>query len=500
MFKSGVVPMIIQSIAREHILVEEERKKYATELLDTYNKFGSKYVNETIDESIKHDAIKKVMKRLTICYPLLSSLISDISMIYKEQPKREFYLNGKQVIGELKSEVLDKKNYHIDKNLKEKLDNIYNLEFCLRIEAAEELTNLLNTTIYKINNREGELKLDFISNDIACVSENIYDTTQMNSLYFLIGVAKNGQDIITSYEQWTPLEYEILEGEESVINENRAVKELQVYYENSELLHIGSGFPPFVVLRDSLSNNDFWNIKNKDIIDIFRQINMAFTEVRYLQRAGTFGIKYITNATLNKDAPFDVLGVWELNQPDQVPGAIEKRVEVGELKNEARIKELMESIFDMVRMMFVLVGINTDNLRGARTAESAESKEMDREDIKKFLQKKRKIWTLNEDNIFRNIICVYNRDNTNKLPKGLTIKVDFPEIELTAEEMEKKISNWLIMIDNYFKTSIDWIMEENPDLTEEEAKKLYEQNKAFGLDNKMNSEAVEEETPENIEE
>lgn len=491
MFKNGIIPIIVQSIARAYLLTEEDRQIYATELLDTYNKFGSKYIDKLIENTIKTDSIKTVMKSLTICYPLLNSFISDISMIYKEQPKREFFLNGKKIVVELDNNILDKNKYIVDKKLKATLDNIYSLEFQLRIEAAEELTNLLNTTIYKINNREGELKLDFISNDVTYVTENIEDATQMNSLYFLVGLVKNGEDVVTSYEKWTPLQYEILEGKKSKVDKNRAVRELQLYNNNQESIHVGSGFPPFVVLRDSLSNSDFWNIKNKDVIDVIKQINLAFTEIRYLQRAGSFGIKYIVNAKLNKDAPFDVMGVWELHQDESAPSADEKKISIGELKNEGRVGELMKSVYDMVRMLFVLVGINTDNLRGGKAAESAESKVMDREDIKKFLQKKRNTWVLNEENIFKTLICVYNRDNSNKLPKDLTIKIDFPEIELSAEEMEKKLSNWLIMIDNHFKTAIDWLREENPDLTEEEAKQLYEQNRASGLNKEIDTEEEE---------
>lgn len=480
-FSNGTIPIITESVARAFILNEEERQQYATELLDTYYGFGEKYIIELLNNTIKTKMIKETMQGLIMPFPLLTSFIEDLSMVYKEQPRRKFYLNGKEIISELESDISDKKKYYINAELKGILDNFYNKEFCLRIEGAEELTNLLHTTVFKINNREGELKLDFIPNDIISVTENINDSTQINGIYFLVGIVRNAEEITPSYELWTPEYFEMLEGTQTKKEENRAVIELQKYYNNPDLIHIGSGFPPLIVLRDSLSNTDFWNLKGKGILDVIKQINLAFTEIRYLQRSGSFGLKYVINTKLPTDSPFDLMGVWELEQSSSVPGSGKNEVQIGELKNEARIKELTDSVNEMVKFLFVLVGINTDNLKSSKDAESAESKILDREDIKKFLQKQRKIWALNEENIFKTLITVYNRDNSSKLPQGLILQVDFVEIELTAEQMEKKLSNWLVMIDNNFKTALDWIQEDNPDLTTEEAKKLFGRNKEINL-------------------
>ena len=81
-------------------------------------------------------------------------------------------------------------------------------------------------------------------------------------------------------------------------------------------------------------------------------------------------------------------------------------------------------------------------------------------------------------------ICIHNRDNSKKLPVGLEILVDFPDAEETADQMEKNLNNWLIQIENNFKTPIDFLMDQNPDLSEEEAKLLYEKNEAFNKGNK----------------
>lgn len=482
-FSDLSLPLIKESVARASILNDEERRIYATELLDTYKGFGQQYLESLINRSITSEQIKRIMVNLKMPFPILTSFIDSLSMVYKDQPKRNFLLNGKILVEDLpEGEFIDKKKYIVNKDLAETLGKIYNREFCLRIKEAEEFANLLNTVIYKINNREGELKLDFIPNDAAVVRQNPLDSTQMDQIYFMIGSATLDTNIIVEYERWNLIEFEKTnsnEKQEKILMPNRAEEELKKYTNNMEKEHIGSGFPPFVVIRDNLPTDNFWNISDKDTIDIIKQINLALTEIRYLQRFGSFGLKYLINAKLPTGTAIDAAGIWELTEESGSLPGISKKVEVGELKNEARIEALTESVFQMLRFLFTLKGINSEGFISSKQKSTAESKEIDREGLKEYISKQQEIWHLNEEYIFYTAIVVYNRDNSNKIPKGLEIKIDYPDVEASAEEMEKKINNWIVMIDNNFKTSIDFIQEDNPDLTKQEATLLFEQNKAF---------------------
>jgi len=483
-FSDLSLSLIRENVMRASILNEEERRLYSTELLDTFRGFGQSYLATLINTSITSEQIRRTMINLKMPFPILTSFIESLSMVYKVQPKRIFLLNGKTLVAVLpEGDFIDKKNYVVSTDTIEKLEKIYNREFCLRIKEAEVLANLLNTVIYKVNNREGDIKLDFISNDAAVVKQNIDDSTQMDQIYFILGASGSGKNkVVVEYERWTLLEFEKINSDtkatEKVMAPNRAAEELKLYTGNPEKQHVGSGFPPFAVLRNSLPTDDFWNLMDKDSMDVIKQINLALTEVRYLQRFGSFGLKFLINAKLPAGSSMDVAGVWELVEENVTPGTT-RTIQVGELENNARIEALVDSIFQMLRFLFALKGISAEGLISSKQKSTAESKAVDREDLKEYISKQQEIWHLNEENIFQTAIAVYNRDNTVKLPKGLVLKVDYPDAETTAEQMEKVINNWLVQIDNDFKTPIDFIMNDNPDLTKDEAEKLYEQNRSF---------------------
>lgn len=490
-FNNNILSIVTQSIKRANIISEEARHSYATELLDTYNGCGKKYLELFIDENIKTPLIKKNMKKLIICYPLLQNFIDTISLVYQTQPKRQFYKDGKLIVKKLtEDQVPFKDKYLEDEKLFTALDGMYSKELKLKIKKAEQITNLLQTVVYKLNTRENKLKMDYIPNDVVVAGTDIEDNTQANSIYFLKGTIPEqsllGTTLKLSYEYWSPETFELWTGDKKEVKPNGAMTELRTFLEeDAAYIHNGSGFPPFAILRSELPDDDLWNIKDKDVIDVIKQINMAFTELRYAQHFGSFGLKYIIGAKIGDESKMDLTGIMELISTNTVPGQSDN-VQAGEFKNEARIRELYESIFGMVKFLYDLYGISVSRLVTTKDAQTAESKQEDNRSIQEFIKYKQDVWSLNEEILFNTMVAVFNRDRTSdrKIPTGITMSVDFGDPSLTAAEAQVNIENWLVRIDNDIKTALDWIMDENPDLTEEEAKLLYEKNQTFNKESK----------------
>ena len=485
-FNNNILSIVTQSIQRANILVEEGRHAYATELLDTYNGYGKKYLEAYIAENIKTPLIQKNMKKLIICYPLLQNFIDTISLVYQTQPKRQFYKDGKLIVKKLTPDQEPFKDKYIeDEKLFDALDGMYSKELKLKIKKAEQLTNLLQTVVYKLNTRENKLKMDYIPNDVVVVGTGIEDNTQAQSIYFLKGTVPQqsilGTTLKLSYEYWSPETFELWTGENKETKPNGAMTELRMFLgENTEYVHNGDGFPPFAVLRSELPDDDFWNLKDKDVIDVIKQVNMAFTELRYAQHFGSFGLKYIIGAKIGDESKIDLTGIMELISTNNVPGQADN-IQAGEFKNEARIKELYESIFGMVKFLYDLYGISVSRLVTTKDAQTAESKQEDNRSIQEFIKYKQDVWSLNEEILFNTMVSVFNRDRTadRKIPAGISMSVDFGDPSLTAAEAQVNIENWLVRIDNDIKTALDWMMDENPDLTQEEAQLLYEKNQTF---------------------
>lgn len=497
-FSNGIIPTIQQSITRAKIMSEEYRRQYATELIDTYSGFGKPYLQSLIQGTIKNEAVKQSMVNLMVCYPILQNFVNKLSMVYKIQPKRKFYLEGKEVVEEIPQGVVNPDSYEEDPDLYNTLDEMYNKEFIMKIKQAEAMTNLLDTAVYKVNNRENKLFIDFIPNDQCSIIPNTDDPTMMDSIYFLRGIGQINTDIGYQiqpiYEYWNIENFEVQQvGKQTIVQPNRAYDELKQLTDNNALKHLGSGFPPFVVLRSHMAEDDFWSSTDKDVVDTIKQINMAFTELRYLQRYGAFGLKYVVNAKLAQDATTDPTGILEIQSTSNVPGD-DTKVTVGEFNNEARIKDLSDSIMSMMKFLYTLKNISLDSLIATKSPSSADSKEIDRESLKEIIKARQDIWSMNEENIFNTALCVYNRDNSKKLPKGLYIKVDFHDADKTAEMLKVEMESWLVKIENDIATKVDWLMSENPDLTEEEAKTLLEKNMAMNENSSISIEGEEDST------
>ena len=135
-----------------------------------------------------------------------------------------------------------------------------------------------------------------------------------------------------------------------------------------------------------------------------------------------------------------------------------------------------------------------DSLLATKNVMSAENKQVENEALFAYINSQMDIWAENEQNLFKTMIAVYNRDN-QELPKGLTLMVNFEK-----REVQKKLAeDWLVEIQNGVSNICQWIMAENPDLSKDEAQKLYESNLASNY-KETNNLFEDEEENENIEE
>jgi hypothetical protein len=79
---------------------------------------------------------------------------------------------------------------------------------------------------------------------------------------------------------------------------------------------------------------------------------------------------------------------------------------------------------------------------------------------------------------------VWNYHNSDKMiDVKAKLKIDFGEIQFPLS-MDERGRNMSINIMNNIKTPVDFIMDDNPDLTKDEAIKQYNENKAFNENQK----------------
>jgi len=478
-------------VLRQKNLAEATRKNYATELLDTYSGFGAYYLKKYIRSTIKNANIKTEMYNIARCLPLLQKFIDSVSRIYASQPSRKFYIDGKVICKE-EDRNRDSEKFLVNPRLYETLCELYNDKVINSIKQAEKNTNLLSTSIYKVITEGGKIRLLFIPNDTCQVNGDAEDNTKAKQISYI----QNVENLIagkasTFYktENWTAYQKVFVDNfalnqkvSQSEPSENLASNEYEKLFDTRQA---GDIFAPFVVFRSSGDYTDFWDIKDTDIIDFIKSINMSITELRYLEKFTSFSLKYGINLKLPENGVMDATGFLDLSiANNNVPGMdAGKNWDIGEFENRGRIDEIIRSIIFNVKMLYSLYDIPLDALVSTNSKASAESKQEDTKELYSTINAQRDIWQLNEQNLFRVMCAVHNRDNEYKIPKGVELMVDFDEKESVAKTQEE----WLVEIQNNVRTYIDWLAELNPDLDRDELVRLFEENKSINSDKKEDS-------------
>lgn len=466
-------------VTRKRNLSEIDRRAYTTELLDTYYGFGIAYLKGQITSSFSSTITRNAMLNLAVSLPLLEKFIRTISKVYAVNPTRKFYQDEKEILFEKPNDIIDSKKYIINEELYNTLNNLYNDNVIISLKEAERLTNLLNTTPYKvITDKDGKIKLIYISNDSMQVVEDKDDVTIAKDIAFI----KDQFDSLNKVryqiteEVWNSKTKRIpnIDNGSSIEEINEAgIEAIKLYGKNQ----IGWAFAPFVIFRDAQPTVNFWDNKRADLIDYIQAINMSLTELRYLTRYTTFGLKYTINLKSPVNKITDPTGILEFAiDTSGIPGADgDKNWDIGEFDNSSKIKELIEAIIFNMKMVYDIFDINLDSLITTNSVRSAESKEQDNKNLFAWVNSQREIWNLNEQNLFKVMCAVHNRDNNYKIPKGIELQVNFEELDTSIKTNE----DWMIEIQNNISTFIDWLSDKNPDLDRDELLKLLEDNRGI---------------------
>ena len=466
-FNTSLRDTVIQSVKREAFLSDVERRELASEAIDTYRGFGRQYLLKHIDNVTHKKHVSLTLKKIAVQYQFLTNFINQLSQLYSEQPDRLFLLNGEKIENERILRVID--SFYSDENK-------------LKIREAERLTNLLSTTVWKVNNLGGELRLEFVPNNLVQVIPATQDNTLATGIRFLSMTEYTGyNDILARHESWSQESVTIEKSDnDKIVEENEAAIK---YTSATRKSFLGPAFPPFAVLRSSVSTEDFWNVSNNDSLSLVKEINLSITELRYLMRYASFGLKYLVNLEAPKDGVIDPTGIWQLSQPSGMPGD-EKNFEVGELRNSSDIKAVMDAITSMIAMLYNLFGLDSNSVIASRDAETAESKALDTKRLKEIIDASKPIWSMNENVIFKTFISVWNRDNPgDEIPYDIELKVDFVEMVKSLDEQMREAELWMVRIQNDIATASDWIRAENPDFDSADAIEEFKNNKKENRDN-----------------
>ena len=489
---------------RQSIPTDEARRRIATKLIDTFKGNQTAYLEALIRDRYSEPTFAHLRSKYLAPLPILTKLIKNISKIYDRTPIRKFFIDGKEVVREL-DDLMDSSKYVDNPALLDILEKrFYSNKNAIALKMAEEYTNLLGDTVWKIQtDEEGCLKLVFLPNDTVGAysfqrkNADYQNSSQDPTIADVIHVYEDEEskdDIFyiepTPIEKWTVSNKKVNDNE----SDNEASEQARGYF-NLEKGYIGSAFAPFVVFRSEAHFGSFWNFKNTDTLHFVDELNLKISHKNYLTQTDTDNTKVLIDGKIEGNAFSDpsVINTIKSTTAKRTDPKPENQAKLQELKT-ADLKKLDESIMQDMKTLFKMYDLPFDSLLATKNVMSAENKQVENEALFAYINSQMDIWAENEQNLFKTMIAVYNRDN-QELPKSLTLMVNFEK-----RDVQKKLAeDWLVEIQNGVSNICQWIMAENPDLSKDEAQKLYESNIATN-DKETNNLFEDEEENKNIEE
>ena len=252
------------------------------------------------------------------------------------------------------------------------------------------------------------------------------------------------------------------------------------------------GVLPFPILR--LNEGDsFWGVGAEDTINVNEIVNFLLT---FLLNdniiLGTGGIPLFVNTNIAKQSEKKneekkprlgrrhPIVVEDAMATDRMPPS------VSFVSTNPMITEIQNSIDYRIKMIAVAKGLNPNTILSEikdtsdyqKMMDAVEQLEVRRDDIEPCRDYEKQVFEITKivNNKAYEDAELRNKFGLKIIPDDLKLKVDFADIkiELTPEQKwadrkERELRN--------MASAIDWLMEDNPDLTEDEAEEILSKNK-----------------------
>jgi len=532
--------IVIDSVRRQKQTNQEQIKKFFSELIDTYEGFSDELIKKEILDPANTDInsnqakISAMLKKYVVAFNFLYDISNKLSKVYIYKPKRSFFKDGKRIVDELDPDM-PPDDFIVDPDLLNTLEKrLYSKEISQKLKLAERLTNLCKTSVFKIYKHAGKMSMTFIPPDECTVEAGDADfPTKMTRIEFIKAVVMaNNKVTEKTVEIWelptkmneleTPMTAETrtnnkvfrnTESEETInefaIEYNKMLKknypdEASIKADAGgvgDVYHAGDGFPPFVVFRSEQSLNGFWNVKDRDLIQNIKKLNVHLSWIMFLIKSSTAPIYVGRNIPAEAfDFNANPLAINRID--DGKSGAESIQASIEQLENRANIKDALDAIFQLIKLQYSHFGINLTDMVGSGNKSSAESKIIDTDQLRKMIEAQRDEWRINEENLFHTLVSVWNYlSKSNPIDHDIEMVVDFHDSQRSIDDQVKELDMDLLKMASDLTNPIELILKQNPDLTSEQARIIFEKNQSINSALEPEIElGIEGETEEPIEE
>lgn len=480
-------------------------KRAVQDLINIFKDNWFYIIEHELIHQLTYETFQKYRFLITQEINLLKRVVSDTSLVYKDPAERKAVVPSSS----LETESTTDENYDLSQK-----DT--NKQFAM--QAINKYTNLTNHSLLKVTYRNQKLDYDVINFNNAEIFTDAEDWMRIIAVKHFFGLNVNeGHDNFISHDAKShhPI-FKFNENEEGVIDGavqefsmaklwviedvprlgiiedgsddvieggfiytiehtgdlERITKKEPIPYKDKE----GKPILPFVLFSKEYPVDNLLDFTTgNDLRDL--NINVAILMV-YLNTVEKY--QSFKQVVMNTDDPESIPNDISISPSEILINPTKEgggSVQVLDLQADTKIK------FDLIkeRIMTTLSTYNISPENFTMSASPQSGFALKISNIGKIESREAQVpmYRVREKEVFEKERIIWNHHQpTKKINENAELMIDFAELDF-PKSPDEKAAEFTFLKSHNAKTEIDLIMSLNPDLTEEQAKDRWEENKAF---------------------
>jgi len=430
---------IIKELKRKAKWTEElKRRQEAATAIDFYNYRQKEYLSDDISSRYPNE--QSDIQRYKFTAPLVASLVNQLAVCFKNAPD----ITIKDVsdsVNEKLMQVLDACNIY--KTLKQ-------------IDKYTELTGKV-AVIPRWNKNRKTVVLDICTPDKCYVMQDPTYPTEITEFGYTIGVTDNVNlaEPMNIYAVWTAENYK----EAEINNAGQVMKVLRL--EPNPYKRIPAAWFEINQALDS-----FWLDAGNPFVELNRRINLQLTNLDIAMDYQSFST--MVTSGMNETSVIPIGVTRRINVPiDQTTGEV-----IGDVKYitpAAQLETVWKIIQESIIWFAGIMGISVESISQGSNFSSGFQLKLSKMGVIDHNNDKQDLYRESVRDLVQLVMDTVSIYGDVKFPADANINIDFKDITVETDPLETEQIHAAKMA-NGTMDAVMALMEDNPDLTEEEAK------------------------------
>lgn len=473
-------------------------------LINIYKDNWRYIILDEIARQFTDASYEKLRPLVTTELNLLKRITNETALVYKKNAQRKAQIPQKipeVKEGEKPAEQIFKEDANYESIIgKTNLNSI--------MKQVNKFTKLTNQTMLKVIWRNRKIEFDLLTFDNVEIFTDDEDWTKIIAIKYFIDLRLNStlDDSVITRDTTNPIptnnnssiaisEQQITEFTTMFLwtleDKDSDTKEYKTSFVRTFKLHKGEmnevekennpyfidGLPvlPFVFFPNKTPHASLLDFTTgNDLIDgnINTALNMIhINNIMKFQSYILMWIKASDKKSFPKSWDIDMSSILALLDTDG-------NTEVGSVDLQAKIRDIWLTLIERVILLYGSRGIPPSAIRIEGTPESGIKAHIDKQALLEAREDDIEIYREKENDLFEIIRAVNNEHNTLKISEDAELSIDFAEITFPTTRQEDAAAD-SIEITNNTLTGWQILQRKNPDLSDDEAKEKYSNNKDF---------------------